>query len=59
MVPEAIDSWQSRPCGKCSDPFSLVEEHSVDLHDDCLNAVISECMKCGVEIIRRADFNGN
>jgi hypothetical protein len=38
MVPKTIDRWQSRPFGERSDPFSLLEEHSVDLHDDCLNA---------------------
>jgi hypothetical protein len=40
MIAEAIDSWQSRRRSECGDPISLAEKHSIDEHDDGLDAVI-------------------
>jgi hypothetical protein len=52
MIPESIDSWQSRRSSKRGDPFCVVEKQSVDEHDDRLDMVICQCLKCRIEVIR-------
>ena len=59
VVAEAIDSGQPRCRGKRRNPLFLVKEHSVDLHDDCLNVAICQRMKRSLEITRLANLGSN
>ena len=56
MIPESIDSWQSRRSSKRGDPFCVVEKQGVDEHDDRLDMVICQCLKCCIEVIGHTDL---
>src|ERR1700758_3401727 len=59
MVAKAVDGWQFCGRSECGDPTPFVEQHTIDEHYDCLDAVLCQRLKCRVQIIGRPDFGGN
>ena len=59
MLTKRVERRQPCRCSKFCDPLPLHEKHSIGQHDNGLDAIVSQRVKCRVKAFGAVDLGGN